>query len=580
MKIPTASVSIGLALGLALGLLLASVVAFPSEQALSREPDKTIKLYFGHTGERGEFTFKRNGRYDRAAIRRINHFLRDWRKEEDANMDPHLLDLVWAIYKESGSRDYIHVISAYRSPSTNNMLRAKSSGVAKNSQHMLGKAMDWYLPDVPLAKLRAIAMKIQGGGVGYYPRSGSPFVHTDTGNVRAWPRMSRQQLLALFPNGNTLHLPADGKPLPGYELAVARRKAVAGSETVLAYLDTDTTEAAETDRTGTSSTMGWLKRVFPGDSQEDGDLAEAAPPTPPAASTSDPQFLLATTEEGSDPRVPRSRPVPASEPIVAELTPATIETADAEAIVALSIPPTPRSRPDAALLVASLGPEAETEPLTVDNEDTIAMLAARVDDLAAPSSNKDPIELAFAAAAEQPSPSDADRAILTAFSTLDQTAAHEADAVLMAAVIRRASDTNASKSEQNSQIVALATDTVVMPEPTGSAAGEGTETRPRIVIGADEGTVYVRDESALVDLIETPKGAEQGKSEFAMPTPESELYRAPEAASEVADLRGVAGPPVDRYVRTAHATSVAQQAAATSGEQPGFFSKLFASLIE
>ena len=70
-------------------------------------------------------------------------------------MDPQLLDLVWAIYKESGSRDYIHVVSAYRSPATNEMLRRRSSGVAKNSQHRLGKAMDFYVPDVPLAKLRA-----------------------------------------------------------------------------------------------------------------------------------------------------------------------------------------------------------------------------------------------------------------------------------------------------------------------------------------------------------------------------------------------------------------------------------------
>jgi uncharacterized protein YcbK (DUF882 family) len=579
LKIPTAPVSIGLSLGLAIGLLVASVFVLPSEQAVSREPDKTLKLYFGHTGETGEFTFKRNGRYDRAGIRKINHFLRDWRKKEDANMDPHLLDLVWAIYKESGSREAIHVISAYRSPATNNMLRAKSNGVAKNSQHMLGKAMDWYLPDVPLAKLRGIAMKMQGGGVGYYPRSGSPFVHTDTGNVRAWPRMSRQQLLALFPKGNTLHLPADGKPLPGYELAVARRKA-AGSETVLAYLDTDTTEAAETDRTGTSSTMGWLKRVFPGDGQEDTDLAEAAPPTPPPATTSDPQFLLASTEEGSDPRVPRARPGSSETPVVAELAPAIIETADAEAMTTLSIPPMPRSRPDASVLVASLGPEPAHEPLTVNSEDAIASLTARVDDLPAPTSDHDPIELAFAAAAEQPSPSEADRAILTTFSTLDQATVHEADAVLMAAVIRLASDTSASPPSQNAAIVAMATDTAVMAEPTGHVAAEVAETGAGIVIGPDEGTVYASDENALVGLIETPKGTEQAESRLAMPNPQSELYRAPEGAAEVADLRGIAGPPVDRFVRSASASGGEEPARLPSGEQPGFFSKLFASLIE
>ena len=64
-------------------------------------------------------------------------------------------------------------------------------------------------------------MRLQGGGVGYYPTSGSPFVHLDVGNVRAWPRMTREQLVKLFPDGRTVHLPADGTPLPGYELAQA-----------------------------------------------------------------------------------------------------------------------------------------------------------------------------------------------------------------------------------------------------------------------------------------------------------------------------------------------------------------------
>src|SRR5690606_9587777 len=139
-------------------------------------------------------------------------------------MDPRLFDLVWEVYQRSGASDYIHVVAAYRAPATNNMLRSRGKGVAKNSQHMLGKAMDFYIPGVKLTTLRSIAMKMQVGGVGYYPTSGSPFVHLDVGSVRAWPRMSRQELVRLFPDGKTMHIPTDGKPLPGYEQAVADYK--------------------------------------------------------------------------------------------------------------------------------------------------------------------------------------------------------------------------------------------------------------------------------------------------------------------------------------------------------------------
>jgi hypothetical protein len=106
------------------------------------------------------------------------------------------------------------------------MLAAKSSGVAENSQHMLGKAMDVFIKGVKLSTLRAAAMKHQVGGVGYYPTSGSPFVHVDTGNVRAWPRMTTAQLKQVFPDGKTLHLPVDGKPLSskGYAAAQAEWK--------------------------------------------------------------------------------------------------------------------------------------------------------------------------------------------------------------------------------------------------------------------------------------------------------------------------------------------------------------------
>jgi uncharacterized protein YcbK (DUF882 family) len=188
--------------------------------------DRALKLFFTHTGERATITFKRGGKYDPRGLAQINRFLRDWRKNEPTRIDPELLDLVWEVYRRSGARDTIHVVSAYRSPSTNSMLRgrSRSSGVAKHSQHTLGKAMDFYIPGVKLATLRAVAMQLQIGGVGFYPNSGSPFVHLDVGNVRAWPRMSRQELARLFPNGQTLHVPADGRRLPGYQVAIAQSK--------------------------------------------------------------------------------------------------------------------------------------------------------------------------------------------------------------------------------------------------------------------------------------------------------------------------------------------------------------------
>lgn len=198
---------------------------------------KSLKLYYVHTGQKAEIAFKKNGQYIDSGLKQLNYFLRDWRRNEPTKMDPRLFDLIWQVYRNSGSRDYIHVVSAYRSPATNNMLRSRSasSGVAKNSQHTLGRAMDFYLPDVSLAKLRQIGLKQQVGGVGYYPTSGSPFVHMDIGSVRHWPRMGRSELLALFPNGKTIHIPSDGKPLNHYNEAMAEYKARKGqpSQTVL-----------------------------------------------------------------------------------------------------------------------------------------------------------------------------------------------------------------------------------------------------------------------------------------------------------------------------------------------------------
>lgn len=188
--------------------------------------ERALYLYYTHTKETGRIVFKRNGAYVQSGLNELNRFLRDWRRNEPAQMDPRLFDLVWEVYQEVGATQPINVVSAYRSPKTNEMLRATSAGVAENSQHTKGHAMDFFIPGVNLSKLRAVAMRKQVGGVGFYPTSGSPFVHLDTGSVRAWPRMTRAQLQEIFPDGRTMHVPTDGRPLSqqGYQTAMAEWK--------------------------------------------------------------------------------------------------------------------------------------------------------------------------------------------------------------------------------------------------------------------------------------------------------------------------------------------------------------------
>jgi uncharacterized protein YcbK (DUF882 family) len=240
---------------------------------------RALKIQHLHTGEKAEIVFKRNGRYDPAGLKKINLMLRDWRRNEPTKMDPRLLDLVWQAYRASGSRAYIHVVSAYRSPATNAMLRSRSKGVARESQHMVGRAMDFFLPDVPLKKLRDIGLKMQGGGVGYYPTSGSPFIHMDVGNVRHWPGISRQELARVFPNGNTLHVPSDGKPLPGYGQAFAAYKSRKGA-------GTPNIDLASADGGQRRPARGLLATLLGGrGADETDDVAEAVPaPRKPAKS--------------------------------------------------------------------------------------------------------------------------------------------------------------------------------------------------------------------------------------------------------------------------------------------------------
>jgi uncharacterized protein YcbK (DUF882 family) len=205
-------------------VLCAAVVACCALSFTARAETRTLKIYHVHLNERSEITFKKNGKYLRDGLNKLNYALRDWRRNEPTKMDPRLFDTVWEAYERTGANGYINVIGGYRSQATNNMLRKRSKGVAEKSQHVLGKAMDFYIPGVSLKKLRNAGLQVQMGGVGYYPTSGSPFVHLDVGNIRHWPRMNRTELLAVFPSGKTVHVPTDGNPLPGYEIALAEAK--------------------------------------------------------------------------------------------------------------------------------------------------------------------------------------------------------------------------------------------------------------------------------------------------------------------------------------------------------------------
>src|SRR5215217_7644651 len=210
---------VGCHLGLTSLLLLTAAGSVHDATALNET--RTLSFHHTHSDEDLTVTFKRDGRYDEEALKKINHFLRDWRSQDQTTMDRHLFDILWEVYRDVDGKKPIQIISAYRSPATNSMLRRRSSGVARFSQHMLGHAMDFYIPDVALEQIRAAGLRLQRGGVGFYPTSGSPFVHLDTGSVRHWPRMTHDQLARVFPDGRTVHLPANGGPMKGYELARA-----------------------------------------------------------------------------------------------------------------------------------------------------------------------------------------------------------------------------------------------------------------------------------------------------------------------------------------------------------------------
>lgn len=148
-------------------------------------PIQRLRLYNTHTHERLDVVYRQGDSFVPSGIREIERHLRDHRTGDLHHFDPELFDLLVDLAEEVGRPGAeFHVISGYRSPRTNEMLRGRSNGVAKNSLHMKAQAIDVRLPGVDTAELRDAALALQRGGVGYYQRS--DFIHVDTGRVRRW----------------------------------------------------------------------------------------------------------------------------------------------------------------------------------------------------------------------------------------------------------------------------------------------------------------------------------------------------------------------------------------------------------
>lgn len=176
---PTRRTALGVLAGAAVGFLLPG-----RAEATVGGSVRSLAFWHTHTREGLEVAFADSAGYSAPGLARVNTFLRDFRTDEVHAIDPALLDLLHRLAGNLNSAEPFHVISGYRSPRTNLSLRSHSSGVAKYSLHMDGKAIDIRLPGVRLAHLRDAALDLGLGGVGYYP--GSDFVHVDTGRVRTW----------------------------------------------------------------------------------------------------------------------------------------------------------------------------------------------------------------------------------------------------------------------------------------------------------------------------------------------------------------------------------------------------------
>ena len=147
---------------------------------------RRVRMYSGRTGERIDTIYWIDGKYVPEAVKEINHFMRDWRTDSVKSMDLRTVDIMAAAHNLMDANEPYMLLSGYRSPQTNAMLRSRSRSVAKNSLHMKGQAADLRMSTRSVSQMARAAAACKGGGVGKY--SGSNFVHMDCGVVRTWGR--------------------------------------------------------------------------------------------------------------------------------------------------------------------------------------------------------------------------------------------------------------------------------------------------------------------------------------------------------------------------------------------------------
>ena len=303
--------------------------------AYSGGETRTLSLYQVHTKERLTITYMKNGKYVPSAMKKLNYFLRDWRRNEAIAISPKTINLMWELHADLGSRAPIHIVSGYRSPKTNAFLKKVGRNVARKSQHMIGNAIDLYFPDVPTVKIRNSALVREIGGVGYYRSGGGPtgFVHIDSGRVRHWgPAISQAQM---------------AKIMREYRKTVGARVNKKGMKAV------PEVEIAEADATATK---------LPSQQTEEAETAAVSKkkkiPLETAYTEDDEELAGMSADASSAPAKPKLKPEATAE-AAAGGTADEAATADAEGISKGYPVPKPRPKPIEVLMMAAVNMKIE-----------------------------------------------------------------------------------------------------------------------------------------------------------------------------------------------------------------------------